>query len=125
MSFSTYRTVFLQNESLVLAIPRLLRDFTCGRGLRSRAAMVFMVATMVLILAFPSFASAMTGYSGTVKSYVRNATSPNLDSLDDTDYMAFSSFQRILYVIHDSWRIGLDGDFVVPYNAPYQSQLSE
>jgi hypothetical protein len=64
--------------------------------------MVFMIATMVFILIFPSFASAMTGYSGNVKSYSQNTTSISPSGLDDSDYMAFSSFQRVLYVIHDS-----------------------
>ncbi|KAF2467368.1 uncharacterized protein BDR25DRAFT_173805, partial [Lindgomyces ingoldianus] len=97
VTFNTYRTVFLQNDSHVVAVPRLARDFTLRRGLRSKIAMVFMIATMIFIWSFPSFAGAMTGYSANVKSYV----------LDESDnYIPFDGFRPVLYVIHDGWRIG-------------------
>ncbi|KAF2026681.1 hypothetical protein EK21DRAFT_73622 [Setomelanomma holmii] len=126
VTFSTYRTVFLQNESLVLAIPRLLRDFCLRRGLHSRVAMTFMIVTMVFILIFPSFSSSMTGYSGDVKSYIRdNTNAAGSEPSDTNDYMAFSSFQRILYVVRDGQRIGLHADYVVPYHVPYATKLSK
>lgn len=125
VTFSTYRTVFLRDESLVVAIPRLFRDFACRRGLHSKVAMVFMIATMVFVLIFPSFASAMTGYSSNVKSYIRNTTSSSPSGLDGSNYMAFSSFQRVLYVIHDGWRVALEGDYMVPYDTPYTNGFSK
>ncbi|KAH7074876.1 hypothetical protein BKA63DRAFT_553768 [Paraphoma chrysanthemicola] len=126
IAFSTYRTVFLRNESLVYAIYRLFRNFARRRQLHSRIAMAFMVITMIFILIFPSFSSAMTGYSASVKSYVRdNSNAETTLSNDNNNYMAFSSFKRILYVIHDGWRIGEDGNFVVPYHTPYETKFTD
>ncbi|KAH7087845.1 hypothetical protein FB567DRAFT_592502 [Paraphoma chrysanthemicola] len=126
ITFSTYRTVFLRNESLVFAIYRLFRNFARRRQLHSRIAMAFMVMTMIFILIFPSFSSAMTGYSASVKSYVRdNSNVETIMANDNNNYMAFSSFKRILYVIHDGWRVGEDGDFVVPYHTPYETKFTD
>ena len=102
VTFNTYRTVFLQNESLVLGIPRIIRDFCRRRGLHSRFAMVFIVLTMVFILIFPTLGSAMTGYSGNVKPYV-----PDLDG----NFIPFNNFSIVLYTIHDGKRIGQTDDF--------------
>lgn len=110
VTFNTYRTVFLQNDSSLVAIPRLIRDFARRRGLHSTTAMVFMIATMIFILVFPSFASAMTGYSGRLKSYIPDASN---------NYISFDGFRSVLYVIHDGWRIGKTGDYVVTYNPIY------
>ncbi|KAF2848402.1 hypothetical protein T440DRAFT_556724 [Plenodomus tracheiphilus IPT5] len=104
VTFSTYRTVFLQNESMFTAIPRLLRDFTRRRGLHSKVAMAFMIATMFFIWSFPSFASSMTGYSGNVKAYIQD---------DDSNYIPFNTFRRPLFIVHDGDRIGENKDYIV------------
>jgi hypothetical protein len=105
ITLSTYRIVFLQSESSVLAPFRLFRDFAFRRGLYSRAAMVFIITTTIWIWVFPSFASSMTGYSSNVKAYIQV----------DGDYVAFGSFCRIMFVIHDGWRIDKGGEHVVPF----------
>jgi hypothetical protein len=98
VTFNTFRIIFLQNESLILAIPRIIRDFSRRRGLHSRFAMAFIILTMVFILIFPTLGSAMTGYSGNVEAYVPDANGNNI---------LFSSFRPLYYVIHDGNRIGL------------------
>jgi hypothetical protein len=70
ITFGTFRTVFLYNEASLVSIPRLIRDFSCRHSLQSRAAMIFMIATLAFILLFPTFGSAMTGYSAGVQPYV-------------------------------------------------------
>jgi hypothetical protein len=72
--------------------------------------MVFMIATMVFILVLPSFASAMTGYSGNVESFVPDKSN---------NYLSFKSFRRVLYVIHDGWRVGKTGDYAITYDSFY------
>ena len=67
--------------------------------------MVFMIATMIFVSVFPSFASAMTGYSGKLKSYIPDA--------DNNNYNSFDGFRRVLYIIHDGWRIGKTGNYVI------------
>jgi hypothetical protein len=69
--------------------------------------MAFMIATMAFIWVFSTFASAMTGYSGNVRPYI-------LD--DKQNYIAFDGFRRVLYVIHDGWRINTTEDYVLPYD---------
>jgi hypothetical protein len=70
ITFDTFRTVFLHNEASLASIPRLIRDFSCRHSLHSRAAMIFMIVTLAFILLFPTFGSAMTGYSAVVQPYV-------------------------------------------------------
>lgn len=49
VALSTYNVIFLQKDSLILATFRLFRDFAFRRGLRSRIAMVFIIATTIWI----------------------------------------------------------------------------
>jgi hypothetical protein len=76
--------------------------------------MVFMVCTMIIILAFPTLASAMSGYDANVASYVldRNA-----------NYIPFEDFSRVLYVIHDGWRINQDGNYWITDEGYYASGM--
>lgn len=104
VTFNTFRIVFLQNESLVLAIPRIIRDFARRRGLQSKFAMTFIVMTMLFILIFPTLGSAMTGYSGNVEAYVPDTSNNNIP---------FSSFRPLYYIIHDGDRVGLTKDYEV------------
>jgi hypothetical protein len=64
--------------------------------------MVFMTATMVFILAFPTLTSAMSGYDSNVASRVQDG---------ENNLVPFSNYSRVLYVVHDAWRIGQDGDY--------------
>jgi len=104
ITFNTYRTVFLQPEGSFVSIPCLVRDFSKRHGLKSRAAMTFMITTLVFILVFPTFGSAMTGYSANVESYVQDAA---------RNYVRFSAFEYAFYVVHDGARVGLYDDYPV------------
>lgn len=104
ITLRTYRTIFLPKGSLLVDTLRMIRDFSFRHGLQSKIAMCFMIFTMVFTLAFPTFASAMTGYSGNVGAFV-NAT--------DNNYVPFEAFEYAYFVIHDGWRIGKEGDYLV------------
>ena len=69
-----------------------------------------MVVTMFFILAFPTITSAMSGYDANVASYLpdRNGS-----------LFRFTDFAPVVYVIHDGWRIGQDGNFWVPVREHY------
>ncbi|KAF9768377.1 hypothetical protein IL306_014346 [Fusarium sp. DS 682] len=70
---ATYTTVWLlrfQTDPSFVSIMGLLHQFIWRRGLASRAAMSFMVAAALLILAFPTVASSMTGYTTVNKVYI-------------------------------------------------------
>ncbi|KAH6621769.1 hypothetical protein C7974DRAFT_361696 [Boeremia exigua] len=102
VTFNTYRMIFLQNESLVLGIPRIIRDFSKRRGLHSRCAMVFIILTMMFVLIFPTLGSAMTGYSGNVLAYVPDSAG---------NFVPFNNFSIVLYTVHDGTRINQTDDF--------------
>jgi hypothetical protein len=105
VTFSSFWSIFMQSDSTAISIIRLVRDFSFRRGLHSRVAMVFMIATMAFILAFPTFASAMTGYSSNVSPFVPNA--------ENNGTIPFAMFQPLYYVIHDGDRIGKSKDYKV------------
>jgi hypothetical protein len=64
--------------------------------------MVFMIATMVFILAFPTLVSAMSGYDANVASRIHDR---------ENNLIPFNNYSRVLYVIHDGWRINQDGNY--------------
>jgi hypothetical protein len=115
VTFNTFRTIFMNSESLVVGVPCLIRDFSRRHGLQSKLAMVFMVATMVFILVFPTFGSAMTGYSANVQSFVQD---------NESSYVPFNSFEYLYYIIHDGDRIGKWKDFRVKGREVYRKLIS-
>ncbi|KAH7092084.1 hypothetical protein FB567DRAFT_625156 [Paraphoma chrysanthemicola] len=124
ITFRTYRTIFIQDQSLGLAIPRMIRDFSQRLGLHSTTAMVFIIWTMTFIWIFPTLGSAMTAYSSNVKAFI-NAT--------DSKLVPFDSFRQVLFVIHDGSRINMtdgigltwkfygDDDPVLPTGSLYET----
>jgi len=78
--------------------------------------MTTIVGILLLILAFPTLASSMTGYSPNNEAFI----------IDGEQIMSYSDHKwtSLLYIIHDGWRVGLDGDHQVPwYMAPYSSNV--
>ncbi|USP75159.1 uncharacterized protein yc1106_02433 [Curvularia clavata] len=116
VTFRTYRTIFLQNGSLLVGIPRLIRDFCSRHALHSRFAMVFMVFTMAFSLAFPTLVSSLTGYKGNVGAFVKTAQG---------NYVPFSSFDYVSFVIHDGSRIDLGDDYIVGTGGLEQGKRGE
>lgn len=70
-------------------------------------AMVSMVATMIFILSFPTLMSAMSGYDSNVVPRVQDG---------EDNLVPFDKYSRLLYVIHDGWRIQ---EHVIPQDGNY------
>src|SRR5688572_19957539 len=73
---ATYSTVWLirfQKENSAFTTWKLVSGFF-KIGLASKKAMCFMIWTALFILAFPTFASSMTGYTPYNKAYVNSTT---------------------------------------------------
>jgi hypothetical protein len=104
ITFKTYRTVFMQKEVTIFSIYELSKDFIGVLRIPSKSAMVFMILTMVFTLFFPTYASAMTGYSGNVGAFIPDAKQTLLP---------FSQFRRALYVIHDGKKINQTDDYYI------------
>jgi hypothetical protein len=105
ITYSSFRGIFLDAGPSLLSTCRLFRDFAFRKGFYSRIATIFMLATMTFTLAFPTLASAMTGYNGRLKAYVPDHV--------DANYIRFDKFESVLYVIRDGDRVGLPQDFLV------------
>lgn len=106
ITFRAYRTVFMPNKNVLMAIPSMVMDFLRGRALQSKMAICFIVFTMAFTVVFPTFAGAMTGYSANAKAYI-NAT--------DGNFVPFDAFRRLTFIIHDGSRVNLTDDYAVPY----------
>ncbi|KAF4502755.1 hypothetical protein FAGAP_980 [Fusarium agapanthi] len=104
---ATYSTVWLirfQKDNSALATWKLAAGFF-KVGLASKKVMCFMIWTALLILAFPTFASSMTGYTPYNKAYV-NSTSGKL--------IQFPAIAPVAYVIRDGDRVdSLSKDYPV------------
>lgn len=98
ITYQTFWTVFMEDGPSLWSILHTFRDFTRLRSLRSKPIMFFMILTMTFVLAFPTLASAMTGYSANNQAVVKTT---------DVAQVLFSQFQRARYVIHDGDRVGL------------------
>ncbi|KAF2728109.1 hypothetical protein EJ04DRAFT_504600 [Polyplosphaeria fusca] len=117
VTFSTFSAIFLHHEPTVMSLYRMSRDFATRQRLRSKIAMVFMLVTTGYILAFPTIASAMTGYNGNVAAFVPDSSG---------NFVKFESFQPVLYIIHDGDRINKTNDSAVTPSASgrYQPYLT-
>lgn len=68
---------------------------------------MFIAVSMLFVLAFPTIANAMTGYSGNTQAFV---------ALFETKSLAdYSQFSPAAYMIHDGNHVNLTKDYVVVY----------
>jgi hypothetical protein len=107
VTYQLFRTIFIENDASVLSTYRTIRSFIWQRRLRSNTAMIFMTATMIFILAFPTLISAMSGYDLNVASRIQDS---------ENNLVPFNKYSRVLYVIHDGWRIEQDGNYWITDN---------
>ncbi|KAF2676643.1 hypothetical protein K458DRAFT_379709 [Lentithecium fluviatile CBS 122367] len=105
VTYNSFRVVFLETGPTLFSIGRLMRDFSVRKGFQSKIATAFILATMIFTLAFPTLASAMTGYTAALKAYVPDHQNAN--------YIRFDKFEPAVYMIHDGDRINKTKDFVV------------
>lgn len=111
VTYDTFWTVFLHQEATIVGLYRLFTDGSFYRALKHKVVVVFTVLSLVLVIAFSTFVSAMTGYAVKTEAYVK-------DSPGETgNYIKFNEFDVVTYVIHDGWRIGNTGDYLVPYGS--------
>jgi hypothetical protein len=88
---------------------RFIRDSTVKRTGHSKAAMAFFAASMLFVLAFPTMASAMTGYRANSGAFVTDS---------QKNMIAINSFAPVAYVVHDGLRINLTDNYMVAFASP-------
>lgn len=64
--------------------------------------MIWIILSSAFIAAFPSWVSAMSGYSGNSGAFIRD---------QNGNYEMFSSLNIIDYVVHDGQRVGLGPEY--------------
>ncbi|RGP70134.1 hypothetical protein FSPOR_4246 [Fusarium sporotrichioides] len=108
---ASYETVWLvrfHQETSVLSSVRLIVQFF-RRGLASKAATWTMAMSLSFILAFPTMASSMTGYTAFNNPYI-TTSDDGLSPLNDLNPVA--------YIIHDGDRAtNLSENFIVPWSS--------
>ncbi|KAK0744565.1 hypothetical protein B0T21DRAFT_280580 [Apiosordaria backusii] len=109
-TYSAYFTIFVKQETSFTTIYRLIRELGPQNILGSKAVMVFVIFTLNFILAFPTMASAMTGYAASVEAFIQDRNSEG--------YIKYSTFELVEYVVHDGHRIGLTKNYIMSYRAP-------
>lgn len=111
VTYDTFWTFFMAHEVSFGTIWACIRDFASGRSLRCKTTRLFIVLTMMFVMAWPTLASAMTGYNSNNTAFFKTK---------DGTFVAFSALQPVLYVVHDGSRVGLGDDYVVPYCAKFR-----
>ncbi|KAK3292120.1 uncharacterized protein B0H64DRAFT_346694 [Chaetomium fimeti] len=106
VTYSSFFAVFLESDASPMSTYRITRDFTTRGPLRSKLAMACIVATMAFIIAWPTLASAMTGYAPATQAFVLDI---------ENNLISFGSFTTVAYVIHDGQRVNRTKDYLVPY----------
>ncbi|RGP79333.1 hypothetical protein FLONG3_2562 [Fusarium longipes] len=106
---ATYTTIWLlrfyQSTSLWSTIQLVSQFFR--RRLASKAATCIMVLTLLFVLAFPTIAGSMTGYTPSSEPYI---------ALPSGSLISFSSAVPIAYIIHDGNRTKMQqNDYIVPW----------
>ncbi|KAJ2990117.1 hypothetical protein NUW58_g3113 [Xylaria curta] len=120
LSFTAFHTIFLDSEPSIFSAWNVTKSFISQKRLASKVVSAFIIFTMFFILAWPTLASAATGYVPITRAVVREQleggkTDPNL--------IAFSGFQHVAYIIHDFWRINTLNTSLIVYNTLYPCDL--
>ncbi|KAI3327382.1 hypothetical protein HD806DRAFT_486918 [Xylariaceae sp. AK1471] len=105
VTFITFRATFLESTPSLVSTYRMARDLIFRRGFDSKSATIFIVWSMLFILGWPTFAGAATGYTPTTKAFILNY---------DDNFVPFSYFRPLAYIIHDGTRMNLTKDYLVP-----------
>ena len=102
VSYGTFEAITLQHGSST-ALMKLAQGFTFNKGLRAKVVIGWIIISAIFVLAFPTLTSAMSGYTANGEAYI------NINN----NFVIFSNFVLVRYIIHDGWRVGLGGNYLV------------
>jgi hypothetical protein len=98
ISYGTYKTLFLRDDSSFTGLIHLIREFSTHRPLASSIAMIWMVLSTLFVILFPTLTSAMSGYSANGHAFILDATG---------NYMDYDKLFLIDYVIYNASRLNM------------------
>ena len=107
VTFATFWLAFMDSQPSVDSTILLIRDFVTKPSRQSSLIAIFLPLAMFFVIAFPTLASAMTGYSARTEAFVTDA---------QQNLVPLSSFILAGYTIHDGSEIGLANNYVIPFS---------
>lgn len=106
----TFEAIALQ-DSTFTAFFKQVGNFLSIKGWGHKIRILWIIISTLFIVAFPSLASAMTGYAPLTKPFVQGK-----DGLQ----FPLTSYRQVIYVVHDADRLGLQSPLIltsVPKNS--------
>ncbi|CAI4213578.1 unnamed protein product [Parascedosporium putredinis] len=103
-TYTTFWVIFMHQEATLFSVCRLLRDFVLYRGPASLLAAAFIFYTATFALIFPTLSSSMTGYKSDTQAFIGDG---------DGNLLKWADFQRVVYIVHDGERAGLENEQVI------------
>ena len=101
-SYETFQAVVFRETSLT-SMWKLCANIRRNMNARHIAVMVWMAVAVSYVVAFPTWLSAMTGYTSTVQAYIKTHSGSQVAWVN----------RRALYQIHDGERINKTKDYIV------------
>ncbi|KAK4209700.1 hypothetical protein QBC37DRAFT_240442, partial [Rhypophila decipiens] len=115
ITYNMFWTIYIETQPSLVGTLGVFQDAVLKGQRRSKITAVFIIISMLFIVAFPTLASAMTGYRPNAKAFVE----------DDTGTLIpFEAFSLSAYVVHDGSRIGLKDGQVIPFTKTVQFMRS-
>ncbi|KAI0394822.1 hypothetical protein F5Y17DRAFT_426291 [Xylariaceae sp. FL0594] len=108
ITYLSFRVLFIETTPSISSTYKLARDLHSRHGAHSKAASIFIIWSMLLMLGWPTFAGAATGYTPTTAAFIR---------ISDDNLVPFHLFVPLAYVISDGSRVGLGDQCHIPYSA--------
>lgn len=116
ISYGTYKTVFLGDVISLGGFTGLVREFLVFRRLPSTVGMIWMIASAIFLVAFPTLVSAMSGYNSNNKPFILDA---------GNNYMDYEKLFLIDYVVYNSSRLNLNAMLPNDRYFNYSNSLTE
>ena len=111
VTYGVFYAFLVEDQPSLVTTSQVIRDFATRQAVRPNIAAFFIVMSMVFGLAFPTLASAMTGYTVQTDAFVSYG-------LPGGGIVPFSTLTPIAYVIYDGGRVNLTDNYLVPYEQP-------
>lgn len=107
ISIPAFRNLILQGEPTVLSTCCLMWTFTRHHSLKSKLAMIWIIASAVFVLSFSTIIGAMISYSPDLQPSIL---------VDGLNRLSLNDLYLVEYIIHDGQRIGKTSDYAVLYS---------
>lgn len=106
ITYDTYWAAFMDDQPSAWQTLIFIRDSVTKHSSQPLGATIFVVLAILLVLSFPTMASAMTGYRAKTEGFITDVQG---------NLVPISSFILAAYVIHDGSRLNLSNNYVFPF----------